>query len=316
MDGAWEPGSLDAPVYAEFWLPITSSAPQPDRDAVKSIVYDLAFRPDGTQIVAAVGNRVLVYDAADGDLLHSLKGELQPPFRSFAPVIQPTCLQGTRPQCTPWHTHATENASPPAGWAPKFNVWLAQSLRMAAMRRDCWFRSADKTIIIWKSNAEGILKYSHNDTVQCLSYNPVTQQLASATATDFGTAASFSQQPLRAQSVLHTCALWLTTAVASCQAGQARTPAYVWDAEPARERVHCGARPGQTLVSLLRVWHRSVVTRAKVGGEAQVERKGALCQARPGTARRAASCTAAAIAADRLGVIRFPPDGRATVFFS
>ncbi len=101
MDGAWEPGSLDAPVYAEFWLPITSSAPQPDRDAVKSIVYDLAFRPDGTQIVAAVGNRVLVYDAADGDLLHSLKGELQPPFRSFAPVIQPTCLQGTRPQCTP-----------------------------------------------------------------------------------------------------------------------------------------------------------------------------------------------------------------------
>ena len=48
--------------------------PQPDRDAVKSIVYDLAFRPDGTQIVAAVGNRVLVYDATDGDLLHSLKG--------------------------------------------------------------------------------------------------------------------------------------------------------------------------------------------------------------------------------------------------
>ena len=130
------PGSLDAPVYAEIWLPLTSSAPQPDRDSVKSIVYDLAFRPDGTQIVAAVGNRVLVYDAADGDLLHSLKGELQPPFRSFAPVIQPTCLQGTRPQCTPWHTHATENASPPAGWAPKFNVWLAQSLRMAAMRRD------------------------------------------------------------------------------------------------------------------------------------------------------------------------------------
>ena len=45
---------------------------------------------------------------------------------------------------------------------------------------------ADKTIIIWTSKAEGILKFSHNDTIQCLSYNPATQQLASATAGDFG----------------------------------------------------------------------------------------------------------------------------------
>lgn len=45
---------------------------------------------------------------------------------------------------------------------------------------------ADKTIIIWTSKAEGILKYSHNDAIQCIAYNSVTQQLASATATDFG----------------------------------------------------------------------------------------------------------------------------------
>ena len=41
---------------------------------------------------------------------------------------------------------------------------------------------ADKTTIMWKSNAEGILKYSHNGTIQCLACNPITQQLASATA--------------------------------------------------------------------------------------------------------------------------------------
>ena len=35
----------------------------PDRDGIKSVVNDLAFKPDGTQLVAAVGNRVLVYDA-------------------------------------------------------------------------------------------------------------------------------------------------------------------------------------------------------------------------------------------------------------
>lgn len=34
--------------------------------------------------------------------------------------------------------------------------------------------------------AEGILKYTHNDSIQALSYNPVTQQLASATASDVG----------------------------------------------------------------------------------------------------------------------------------
>ena len=54
----------------------------PDRDGIKSVVNDLAFKPDGTQLVAAVGNRVLVYDAVDGDLLHSLKASEQPSRRS------------------------------------------------------------------------------------------------------------------------------------------------------------------------------------------------------------------------------------------
>ena len=31
-----------------------------------------------------------------------------------------------------------------------------------------------------------MLKYTHNDSIQCLSYNPVTQQLASGTASDLG----------------------------------------------------------------------------------------------------------------------------------
>ena len=34
--------------------------------------------------------------------------------------------------------------------------------------------------------AEGILKYSHGDSIQALAYNPITQQLASATASDVG----------------------------------------------------------------------------------------------------------------------------------
>ncbi len=46
----------------------------PERDGYPSVVNCIAFKPDGMQLVVAVGNRILVYDALDGDLLHSLKG--------------------------------------------------------------------------------------------------------------------------------------------------------------------------------------------------------------------------------------------------
>eukprot|EP00854_Cymbomonas_tetramitiformis_P014886 gene14886-17599_t len=112
----------------------------PDRDGVKSVCYDIAFKPDGTQLVTGVGSRVLVYDAVDGDLLHSLKGHKDTVY----------CVAYSR-----------------------------DGKRFAS-------GGADKTIIIWTHKAEGILKYSHNDAIQSLAYNPVTQQLASATAGDFG----------------------------------------------------------------------------------------------------------------------------------
>ena len=112
----------------------------PERDSIKSCVYNLAFKPDGTQLVAAVGSRVLVYDAVDGDLLHSLKGHKKTLY----------CV-----------------------------AYAKDGKRFAS-------GGEDKTIIIWTSKAEGILKYSHNDAIQCLCYNGVTQQLASGTAGDFG----------------------------------------------------------------------------------------------------------------------------------
>uniref|UniRef100_A0A8D2F407 Intraflagellar transport protein 122 homolog n=1 Tax=Theropithecus gelada TaxID=9565 RepID=A0A8D2F407_THEGE len=46
--------------------------------------------------------------------------------------------------------------------------------------------SADKSVIIWTSKLEGILKYTHNDAIQCVSYNPITHQLASCSSSDFG----------------------------------------------------------------------------------------------------------------------------------
>ena len=112
----------------------------PERDGIKSCVYDLAFNPAGTQLVAAVGSRVLVYDAIEGELLHSLKGHKKTLY------------------CVAYATDGKRFAS----------------------------GGEDKTVIIWTSKAEGILKYSHNDSIMCMSYNPVSQQLASGTASDFG----------------------------------------------------------------------------------------------------------------------------------
>lgn len=112
----------------------------PAKDSFRSCVFDLAFSPDGSQVLIAVGNRILVYDANDGDLLHSLKGH-----RDYVYAV----------------------------------AYARDGKRFAS-------GGADKTIIIWTNKCEGILKYCHNDSIQTLSYNPITQQLASATVSDFG----------------------------------------------------------------------------------------------------------------------------------
>jgi hypothetical protein len=72
----------------------------PDRDGLKNPINDVAFSPgmfyalqpvcnngflmqffvDGTRVIIAVGNRVLLYNAETGDLLESLRG---PHFLSF-----------------------------------------------------------------------------------------------------------------------------------------------------------------------------------------------------------------------------------------
>uniref|UniRef100_A0A4W6D778 Intraflagellar transport protein 122 homolog n=1 Tax=Lates calcarifer TaxID=8187 RepID=A0A4W6D778_LATCA len=103
-------------------------------------VYDLAFKPDGTQLIIAAGLRVLVYDAADGAIIQPLKGHKDIVY----------CV-----------------------------AYAKDGKRFAS-------GSADKSIIIWTSKLEGILKYTHNDSIQCVAYNPVTHQLASCSSGDFG----------------------------------------------------------------------------------------------------------------------------------
>lgn len=44
--------------------------------------------------------------------------------------------------------------------------------------------SADKSVIIWTSKLEGILKYSHNEAVQSMHFNPISHQLLSCSLSD------------------------------------------------------------------------------------------------------------------------------------
>ena len=39
-----------------------------DREKNEQCIYDLCFRPDGTQLIVAAGQRVLVYDTSNGSL--------------------------------------------------------------------------------------------------------------------------------------------------------------------------------------------------------------------------------------------------------
>jgi len=45
---------------------------------------------------------------------------------------------------------------------------------------------ADNSVVIWSSEGQGLLKYTHGEKIQTLCFNPVLQTLASCTSIDFG----------------------------------------------------------------------------------------------------------------------------------
>ncbi|KAL7706720.1 hypothetical protein N2W54_003910 [Lotmaria passim] len=45
---------------------------------------------------------------------------------------------------------------------------------------------ADRTVIVWSSKGEGIVKYQHKDSIQALAHNPTSAQLVSVSSIDWG----------------------------------------------------------------------------------------------------------------------------------
>lgn len=108
------------------------------QDKTEQCIYDLCFNPSGTQLIAAAGQHVLVYECNDGALIQLLKGHKD--------VVYCVC-------------YAKDGKKFASG-------------------------SADKTVIIWTSKLEGILKYSHNEAVQSMQFNPISHQLLSCSLSD------------------------------------------------------------------------------------------------------------------------------------
>ncbi|CAM9409830.1 unnamed protein product [Pylaiella littoralis] len=118
----------------------SDQVPERDDKPKSNAINDLCFSPDGSNLVVAVENRVLVYDAAEGELLNSLRG----------------------------HKDSV------------LTVDYAKDGKHFASG------GADHTVIIWTSEAEGVLKYTHNESILRLAYSPGTTKLASCTQFDFG----------------------------------------------------------------------------------------------------------------------------------
>ena len=76
----------------------------PDVDGEKQVVWDIAFKADGSLLVAAVGKRLVVFNVADGMIVKKRVGAwaaspLPPPFPS--PPIRPSLTSPPTPPPPP-----------------------------------------------------------------------------------------------------------------------------------------------------------------------------------------------------------------------
>lgn len=101
-------------------------------------IYDLCFNPDGTQLVVASGNQVLVYETNDGALIQPLKGDY---------------LKTSTINIILYYSNLFLF----------FLIGHKDTVYCVCYAKDGKkFASggADKSVIIWTSKLEGILKYS------------------------------------------------------------------------------------------------------------------------------------------------------------
>ncbi|EGR29567.1 intraflagellar transport protein, putative [Ichthyophthirius multifiliis] len=130
----------------ELWTEIIPKPSDPNSNLTNQ-VWCTCFNNDGTVVLACVGDAILAYDVQSGEMLNK-------PIRG-AQKEQINCIRFSK-----------------------------DGKRFATA-------SNDKTVWIWKFDIQqnpkisAEVKYSHNDKVYCLSFNPLTQQIFSGGINDY-----------------------------------------------------------------------------------------------------------------------------------
>jgi WD40 repeat protein len=111
-------------------------------------IWSIVFSATGDEFLVAAGERILICDSLTGKVKQSLKGHQSQVY------------------CLSYSNVANKNET------ESEQVLFASG-------------GQDHNVIIWNAAGQGLLKYKHSFPIQCLEFNPITHQLASATVEDY-----------------------------------------------------------------------------------------------------------------------------------
>ncbi|KAI9183034.1 hypothetical protein H9P43_003950 [Blastocladiella emersonii ATCC 22665] len=160
-----------------------------DREGTPQPVHALVWTADGSRLLAAVGGQILVYAAADGKLLDTLRAHKDVIYSLAAAAAgNQLASAGADKTVVIWNVTATNAADDPAATlrSPKDGRAAAKAAAGGLVKpagADSGDANGAGEVQITFSPS---VKFTHTDSVQCLAYNPVTGVLCSGTASDFG----------------------------------------------------------------------------------------------------------------------------------
>ena len=146
------------------------------RDGNKAVVWDVAFRPDGTQMVVAAGNRVLIYSTSDGELLHQVRNGDRLVRR-----MRPALTNRDRPRVSP-----SPSAAPSARCNCAAQGTFARLILIAARsaRSHRRLRCLPPSVAALSSDPapghrSSLVPQGHKDTVYAVAYSKDGKRFAS-----------------------------------------------------------------------------------------------------------------------------------------
>jgi intraflagellar transport protein 122 len=133
-----------------------------DRDGVPQPVYSVSWLPDGTCLAAAVGSQILIYSSSNGTLVETLRVHRDVVYTIATSTVGSHLISG--------------------GADKTVVIWNVSGALEGSQSTENGAKSSIKEPL--KFNPA--IKYTHNDSIQALSCNPISGAVCSGTATEFG----------------------------------------------------------------------------------------------------------------------------------